>query len=252
MPKFLNFDDLLSFQNIGDPQISTDGSTVAYVVAESALEVGEPSAQSRVWLVDDDGKEPRQVTFGPGSDDLPRWAPHGRSLAFRSDRAKRGTGQIYLLRGGIGEARNLTDFAAGVAEFAWSPDGATIAAVVLDAAPEQHDGADEILYEDRARFSRIWLIDVASGEALQLSDVDLDVWELCWSPDGSAIAAITTETPYRWNWYRRSPDPVRCRQRRGADTAPARAADCPSSLVAGRYVDRRDDQYLERSGNDRW
>ncbi len=198
----LTYDDLLGMKNLDDPQLSPDGSQVAYVVADGALEVGQPSAESRIWLVDAAGGTPRKITRGPGSDELPRWSPDGRSVAFCSDRAKRGTGRLYLLRGGIGEAEELTELPGGISDLAWSPDGATIAVVARDAALEHDAGADEILYEDRPLFNRIWLVDSETGESRKLSVVELHVWEVCWSPDGSALAAITSETPHRWNWYR--------------------------------------------------
>ena len=198
----LSFDDILSLKQIGNPNISPDGSEVAYVVADATLGVGDPAASSRVWIVAADGGEPIQATNGPGSDDLPLWSPNGQTLAFRSDREKRGTGQIYLLRYGFAEATTLTRFDGGVADYAWSPDGSTIAAVVLDEQARREEGADHLIFEDQLRYERIWLVDVATGMAKQLTQGNEHVWEFCWSPDGSALAAIVSDLPHRWAWYR--------------------------------------------------
>ncbi len=202
MSNHLTIDDLLNIKSISDPQVAPDGERVAYVVAEAALEVGESSASSRIWTVAATGENDRQVTQGPGSDDLPRWSPDGRMLAFRSDRQQRGTGQLYLLHHDLGEPTALTDFDGGVSDYSWSPDGLSIAAVVRDAMPAREKGFDEILYEDRLRYGRIWIIDVSTGEARQVTRGEVHIWEFCWSPDGTAIAAITSGKPLRWDWYR--------------------------------------------------
>lgn len=201
-PNPLTFDGLLQLKHIDDAQISPSGSEIAYVVAAASLDVGEQAPASTIWIVPAAGGEPRQITRSSGSDDLPRWSPDGGSLAFRSDRLRRGTGQIYVLARDLSEPIMLASFASGVSDFAWSPDGRTIAAVVVDPTRERDDGADEILYEDEPRFARLWLIDVGSRDVTQFTHGTEHVWEFCWSPDSSAIAAITSATPHRWGWYR--------------------------------------------------
>jgi len=197
----LTIDDILSLKQVSSPELAPDGRNVAYVVAEAALEIDAPSPASRIWIVPVDGGAARQVTAGPGSDVQPCWAPDCAKLAFRSDREDRGTWQVYVL-GDIGEARQLTDFAGGVSDYAWSPDGSRIAAVVRDATPERPEGADHVLYDDEPRFDRIWLIDVVTGSARQITTGDEQIWEFCWSPDGTALAAIVSDRPQRWSWYR--------------------------------------------------
>ena len=200
----LTFDDLLRLQQIGDPQISPDGSEIAYVVSAATLDVGQSAPTSCIWAVMTTGGEPRQVTRGPSSDDLPRWSPDGQKLAYRSDRVERGIGQIYIVTRGLGEGVALSRFDGGLTDFVWSPDGRSIAAVVVDPKPPHDEGADEILYEDDSRFARIWIIDVATGSTTQVTHGDEHIWELCWSPDGRFIAAVTSNTPHRWAWYRSS------------------------------------------------
>ena len=189
----LTFEELCKLKSIGDPQMSPDGQQVAYVLAESALGVGEPSSRSSIWVVGVDGGEPRQVSEGAATDSHPRWSPDGSRLAIRSDREKRGRAQVYLFPPGIGESRRLTDFGGGVSDFEWAPDGKYIAVVANDPKPERDDGDDRILYEDEARYGRLWIVDVESGAARRLTSGDEQIWEFCWAPDGSAIAAITSD-----------------------------------------------------------
>ena len=54
-------------------------------------------------------------------DGLPKFAPDGQTIAFlRADDS--GQRQIWLIRVGGGEARQLTRSAGNIIDFAWSPD----------------------------------------------------------------------------------------------------------------------------------
>lgn len=198
----LSVDDFLDMQFVSDAQIDPAGRRVAFVVADAYVEKGERSPRSRIWLAHD-GAAPVPITHGPGSDDLPRWSPDGESLAFRSDRAKRGTGQLYLLRG-PGEAAPLHTFDAGVTAFQWAPDGRRLAVLAPDPRPgaaDREEGDDRTLFEEEHRFDRIWLLDPDAGAARCLTTGPVHVWELAWSPDGRAIAALVSDLPYLWSWY---------------------------------------------------
>src|SRR4051794_31993188 len=196
-PHHLTIDDILGLKTVSDAQINPTGARVAFVVAESFVAYKQPTAESRIWLATVAGGEPVQITQGPGCDDLPRWSPDGAMLAFRSDRAKRGTGQVHLLRGGWQEATPLHSFADGVSAIHWSPDGRQIAVIVADTprADEPHhaEGDDRLLFEEEHSFGRIWLIDTATGEARCLTHGQIHVWEMAWAPDGNSIAAIVSD-----------------------------------------------------------
>ena len=108
-----------------DPQISPDGTRVAYVVRGVDTEKNE--RQTSIWVAPLDGKTPaRRFTFGT-KDHSPRWSPDGGFLAFISDRGDKNQVMLAPLDGG--EARTLTKAPHGVNELAWSPDGTRIAYV---------------------------------------------------------------------------------------------------------------------------
>jgi len=207
----ITIDRLLEVKTVTGAQINPDGRLVAFVVSESTVEFKQPTSESRVWLAPvDRSKAPWPITSGAGHDDLPVWSPDGNRLAFRSDRARRGSSQPYLLREGFGEAERLTahDFPKGISAMSWSPDGSKIAVIARDdPRAGAEEGDDRILWENERAghpehaFNRIWLIDPASGETTCLTQGNTHGWELCWSPDGSAIAAIVTDLPYEWAWY---------------------------------------------------
>jgi dipeptidyl aminopeptidase/acylaminoacyl peptidase len=120
--------DLFRFVWIADPQISPDGSEVAFV--RVTVNLKEDSYDTAIWIVPTSGTEaPRPLTAGP-RDTSPRWSPDGRRLALlraAEKDGKRQPPQIDLLEMDGGEARPITDLPKGCASPAWAPDGRTIA-----------------------------------------------------------------------------------------------------------------------------
>ena len=132
--------DLLKFTWVSDPQISPDGSRIAFV----RVDVNEDADtyDTAVWIAAADGREgPRRLTHAT-RDSSPRWSADGRHLAFVRVADKDGKPQppqIYVLAMAGGEARQVTDIPRGAANPAWSPDGTAIAftstAIPQDMAP---------------------------------------------------------------------------------------------------------------------
>ena len=141
MPRAARPDDLYRLVVPSEPRLTPDGGRVVFTVKRSA--VGKDGYRQAIWSAPIDGSEPaRQLTLGVRSDRSPRISPDGRTLAFISDRrlyaeeepdrpkeAKERDDcfQVFLLPLDGGEARRLTDLPKGVTEFAWSPDGRTLA-----------------------------------------------------------------------------------------------------------------------------
>ena len=72
--------DLLQFVWVADPQISPDGSQVAFV--RVAVDEKKDQYDTGLWIARTDGAEaPRQLTGGT-RDTGPRWSPDGRWVAF--------------------------------------------------------------------------------------------------------------------------------------------------------------------------
>ncbi len=117
--------DLFAFKRVADPQVSPDGSLVAYVV--TSVDLAANSSTAAIWVASTNRGEPRQLTAGTKKDRHPRWSPDGKKLLFESTRA--GEPQLFLLDLGGGEARQLTTISTGAGNALWSPDGQTIAFV---------------------------------------------------------------------------------------------------------------------------
>src|SRR5215468_2856064 len=101
--------DLFKFVWIADPQISPDGSRVAFV----RVWVNQKADRydSALWIAPTGGGAARQLTAGP-RDTSPQWSPDGKQLAFVRSVEKEGRPQppqIYLLTFDGGEAQALTE-----------------------------------------------------------------------------------------------------------------------------------------------
>jgi len=206
----ITFDVYIALKTVSDPQLSPDGKWVAYTVSTPSLQ--DNRNVSRVWVVEVATGKSRQLTGGPGSDRQPRWSPDGKTLAFISTRE--GGAQVWVLPIAGGDARKVSTLADGASDPIWLPDGSGLLVVSDIKWPanqeiDQRNGA----YPTEARIwtglmwrhwddfragkrQHVFRVDVASGNATDLTPVDFDIptiatggdGDVAVSPDGKAIA----------------------------------------------------------------
>jgi dipeptidyl aminopeptidase/acylaminoacyl peptidase len=200
-------EDLFRIRFVSDPQICPDGRRIAFVV--TTLSEARDEYLSTIWIVNADGGEPRPFTRGPRRDTAPRWSPDGRSLAFVSEREKKGKGQLYVMPADGGEPLRLTDLRHGVSSPAWSPDGTRLACVARVGGREEPEDEDE---RERSRPPRIidvlkyrsngtgfiydrprqvFVVEADGGPARQLTDGPYDHQHPAWSPDARSVAFVS-------------------------------------------------------------
>ncbi len=128
--------DLFNFVWVGDPQISPDGSRVAFV--RVTVNEKKDGYNTAIWTVSPTTGESRQLTAGP-RDSSPRWSPDGKFLVFVRVTEKDGRPdqpQLFMLALAGGDSFQFTTLPRGAGNPQWSPDGKTIA-FVNGANPEE-------------------------------------------------------------------------------------------------------------------
>jgi dipeptidyl aminopeptidase/acylaminoacyl peptidase len=139
----------------------------------------------RLWRIGFEG-EPRPVTPKVKGLRAPVFSPDGQTIAFYSTAG--GHQDIWLVPASGGEPKQLTRGSMseddGRFSPSWSPDGRTIAFV----SNKADYWADDV-----------WAVDVASGEARQVSrSITVIGPTLVWSPNGDRIAAFGTSKKDYW------------------------------------------------------
>lgn len=95
--------------SFGEPGISPDGSTIAFV------------SGGDIWEVSSRGGDARLLVSHPATESRPLFAPDGKRLAFTSTRT--GNGDVYVLTLASGELTRLTFDDANELVSGWSADG---------------------------------------------------------------------------------------------------------------------------------
>ena len=139
----INSRDLFSFTMVDDPQVSPDGTCVAWV--KTWMDPETNRYRSNVHVTDLGSNVTTQLTSGGGQDTRPRWSPDGQTVAYlasvtapESDSevaeatSFRGRlPQLFAISSSGGESTQLTSLAGGASEPHWSPDGTQIAFTTL-------------------------------------------------------------------------------------------------------------------------
>ena len=189
-------EDLYHIRGIEDLHLSPDGKTVLFTLHTNDL--AKAKRTGHVWLMDADGKNVRQFTFGEKGESSPIFSPDGKWIAFISSRDGTDNDNLYVISASGGEARQLTNISTGVSDPLWSPDGKWIA-FSSDVYPEcsaddacnkkieqrwskgplHAHMADALLYRHWTQWkdgkrTHILLADVSSGAVRDLTPGDFD------------------------------------------------------------------------------
>jgi dipeptidyl aminopeptidase/acylaminoacyl peptidase len=232
----INVDDINAVRDVAAPELSPEGDWVAYTV-DTADPVKDEFV-SHVWMASWDGKRTLQLTYSEHSERTPRWSPDGKYLGFLTARGEEDTPeQLWLLDRAGGEAKPLTGFNGGVVDYRWSPDGKQLALIVSDEDPRKLEPDDKdrtpppividryYFKEDESEYlgevrQHLYLFDVATRKAEQLTSGKFDEALPAWSPDGRKIAFVS----------KRGPDPDRNNEF-GLYAIDARAGATPKLLT---------------------
>jgi dipeptidyl aminopeptidase/acylaminoacyl peptidase len=180
---------------ISDPQLSPDGSTVAFVGEKTLL--SENTKRKHIYTLPIDGGQARQLTFEGKSNSRPRWSPDSSQIAFLSDRED--SSQIWLMSADGDDKRPVTDLPTEASSVKFFPDGERLlfASRVFQECgadmecnqrrlqerednPVRARSYDELLYRrwdewDDGRVGHLLIKDLVTGELRDLTPGGYDV-----------------------------------------------------------------------------
>ena len=221
--KFLNT-DVFELEIAADPQISPDGSQVAYV--RQSMDIMTDRVRSNVWLAATNGRSHRPLLSGTDSYSSPRWSPGGNRLVYVSSAAGRGA-ELYVRWMDTGQTALLSNLPASPDAISWSPDGTHIGFTsfvksegpTLASPPEKPEGAEwapPVIVIEKLNYradghgylepgnTHVFVIPADGGTPRQVTSGEYDhSGPLAWSPDGQRIV-LSSNREDDWEFNRRN------------------------------------------------
>jgi len=197
--------ELASVRPFDRVAISPDGKRVAWI--EEIVENRKDTGNSAIYIMEMRGGAPGRISASrPSSDRELVWSPDSGSVAFLSDREKKGQMQLYVAAASGARVRKLTSLTGYLTDPRWSPDGTKIALLFAENAPSgggplEAEPVETGVIGGEIHNQRLTIVDVAAATANQVSPTDLNVYEYDWSPDGRNFAVSAAPGPGDNNWW---------------------------------------------------
>jgi len=200
----LSLEETVALKRVSAVEMSPAGEAVAYTLSVPREpyqdEDGEAWSELHVINGAEPGSDARPFVTGEVQVKDFAWAADGESLFFTARRDPEADFvSLWQISMGGGEAVERHVHVNDIGGIYPSPDGKTLAFVAADAPPAKEDELEEkgfraIVYEESVPVQRVWLLDLASGEA-RARDLPGSASGLRWAPDGERYAVALAPTP---------------------------------------------------------
>ncbi|MET0499795.1 MAG: S9 family peptidase [Steroidobacteraceae bacterium] len=206
--------DYLRMKSVGDVEFSPDRARIAYSISSND---GAGRPYSQLWIMEVASGNSVRVGDDSSRGSQPTWSPDGKQLAFNGKVGEQSG--LFLCRADGSEPQflaatqwsNSSALSNTGSDISWSPDSKRIAYVSATPGPETGiaDGDPMVitrylykptLTEGNTRFNdnrrlHIFVLDIASRQAQQLTDGISDDHSIDWSPDGAEILFVSNRDP---------------------------------------------------------
>ena len=171
-----------------DPRFSPDGSRLALQLREAG------GASSSLQVLDLSAGRLSRITFDRSLNGLATWSRDGAQVAFYSDRTRRGSTNLFVMRSdGAGDTRPLTSGEAVQVASSFSPDGSQLAFMEQDLT---------------SHFFHLFMLTMATREIVPLWPNTWQEMLPAFSPDGRWIAYQSEESGQPEIYVRAYPGPT--------------------------------------------
>lgn len=208
-PKLLTPELVEDLVVASDAVVSPDGTQVLYRLRVPRKEGEEPgAARWELRSVPAKGGPSRLLVPAHSDPSQPAWSPDGKWISFVSSRRtdepkdEEPKARLFILPTDGGEAQPVSPRGHEVHGHRWRPDGRAIAFVATEPEPPERKeaskkGTDWTVVDRDVPARRLWTADVATGEARAVTEKEIAVWDMDWSPDGRLLVAAVTDAPPR-------------------------------------------------------
>ena len=200
--------DVFQLEVAANPQISRDGSKIAY--QRRSMDIMSDRSVAAIWTIDADGSNHRPLLSDTHNYGGHAWSPSGDRLAYVTDVEGRGP-QVHVMWLDSGRTAVLSNLRQAPSSLTWSPNGRHIAfsmfvprktepLVAAPATPEGASWAPPVSVIESLRYradgrgylevgeQHIFVLSAEGGTARQLTSGEFNHGgRLAWTPSGESI-----------------------------------------------------------------
>ncbi|MFN8371784.1 MAG: SH3 domain-containing protein [Anaerolineae bacterium] len=180
-----------------NPTFSPDGTRIAFFMMSNR----ESNYRHELYIMQADGSGLHRIMLSNGSGSELSWSPDGTRIAFEYTYATQVRRSTYIFDLDSSVLRQITFDGGGSPS--WSPDGGLLALALTDYT--------RTVTSRGHVSSQVNIMDLETGDTYRLTQLDMGVYSIRWSPDGEHIA-FSTQTEDGWALYVMNTDGSHLRQ----------------------------------------